>query len=141
MNLNDALWTIKPGNETFYFDKIILFYPKKLREETDGNGFSFNYEPGEIAGNGFSFELDGRILNEIISEDIADTEMNLSFAVTEEMDYPRKDMRFTRVDMVSHLLKEEVHGVTVYPPSEKSEMSMCVYLAGFEYPGFNQIGK
>ena len=136
MNLNDALWTIKPANKQFYFDQIKLFYPKKPRKDIDGHDLPLNYEPGETAGNGFSFEFDGNILDDIISADVFDTECNISSAVTEEMDCILKDKRFTRVGMVSHLFKEEVHRIAIYPPSEKSEMSMHVYLEGFEYPGY-----
>lgn len=138
MNLNDALWTIRPANKTFCFDKIKLFYPEKPRKDIDGHDLPLNYEPGETAGNGFSYEFDGNILYDIISEDVFDTEYNISSAVTEEMDYILKDMKFTRVGMVSHLFKEEVHRIAIYPPSEKSEMSMYIYLEGFEYPGFNE---
>lgn len=125
MNLNDALWTISPGNKPFYFDTITVEYAKRSQR-------------GDIIENGLSCELDGRILYEVVRKNIKDTAQNISYAVTDEMSYPYENQRFNSINQYSPLLEEEVISIIIFPPNnEKTEM--CVTLEGYEDPVLNYM--
>ena len=125
MNLNNALWTISPGNKPFYFDTITV---------EDSN----RSQRGDIIENGLSCELDGRLPYEVVRKNITDTVQNISDAVTDEMGYAYETQRFNIINRYSPLIEDEVSSIIIFPPNnEKTEM--CVTLEGYEDPMLNYI--